>query len=84
MMDEQHEALKMMSKIQTPTQMIISDKDKVTDPNVSKKAFLEIDTTEKKLAVIGGTDHYMWWLDGEWQRMENEAFVWIRDKIGRI
>ena len=61
--------------------MILSDKDKITEPALSKKGFLEINTTDKRLAVYGDTDHYMWWLDGEWQRMENEAFVWMKDKI---
>ena len=52
MLDEQEEAMKLMAKIQTPTQMILSDKDKITDVDVSKKAFLEVNTTDKKLTVF--------------------------------
>ena len=47
--DEQAEALKSMPNVQTPTLMILSDKDRVTDSGVSKKAFIDINTTDKKL-----------------------------------
>ena len=38
-----------MPNVQTPTLMILSDKDRVTDSGVSKKAFIDINTTDKKL-----------------------------------
>ena len=80
-MDEQHLAIKKANEIITPTLMLISEDDSFADINVSTKVFEELGTSDKKLITYAGTDHYMVWLDGQYQKVENDAYNWIRDRF---
>ena len=70
-----------MSDILTPTLMILGDKDNIIDQNTAKQAFEKINTSDKKLVTLKDAHHHIMWLDGEYQRAENEIYTWIKERV---
>ena len=81
MIEQQKIAIENCEQINTPTLMLLGDKDQIVDNKVSEQAFERIATKDKKIITYPNYDHFYIKFDGEYQRMKLDVLDFIKQRI---
>ena len=81
MLEEQEKVMKELELVQTPLFMALSSESDIADIKIAKEYFQSVKSKDKKIQNYANTHHHMMWLDGEWQRVEQDMYGFIRDRI---